>query len=195
MNLPPCIQFAETVLKNGHTKHVEIEFRLGRKNRDMFDSNVGEQAFQRVQRRLQRYTGWEKVQVTEDEVYYWPNGTRCVYNERTGNSVYIRKEKMIVSDMTSVPLDVRMAVSKEIPVPAPHDEATRNVSRKRTSYIRKNVSIDLTEVQGTSTGDIDDERKTVYQIEIEILNPTSLASIFDVYTILWKISDVLKICE
>jgi hypothetical protein len=194
MNLPPCKQFAETVLKNGGTKHVEIEFRLGRKNREMFDPNVGEDTFRRVQQRLQKYTGWEKVQAIQDEVYYWPNNTRCVYNDRTGTSVCIRKEKMIVTDMTSVPLDVRMAVSKEIPVPQPHDEAIRNVTRKRTSYIRKNVSIDLTEVQG-STGDIDDERKTVYQIEIEILNPTSLTSIFDVYTILWKISDVLKICE
>lgn len=193
MNLPPLAECAETVLKNAQTQYAEIEFRLGHKNQDMFDPNVGEDVFKRVKARLDRFTEWEKVVHTDDEVYYWPTQIRYVYNESAQTSVCIRKDKVSVSDVKMEPLDVRLAVSREVPAVLPKKEATRRVVRKRTSYIRKNVSIDLTEVQG-NTGDIDDERNNVFQIEIEVISPAAVSSVHDAYTILWKVSDVLKIC-
>lgn len=193
MALPPMHEYSDTILQSINIPHVEIEFRIGKKNRNMFDSNVGEKLFQTVKRRLERFTGWDKVSKTEDEVYYWNNNVRCVYNEHTGTSVCVKKEKKAVHDIPKSPLDIRLSISTETPVKQPDDEATRNVIRKRTSFIRKNVSIDLTEIHG-NTGDIDEEQKVMYQIEIEIIDPKKLQSIFDVYTAIWKITNVLNIC-
>lgn len=183
---------SDVILKSIRTPHVEIEFRIGKRNRNMFDSNVGEKMFNDVKRRLERYKDWENVLKREDEVYYWNNNVRCIYDEVAGTSTCVKKEKQHVQDIPNNPLDVRMCISTEVPVKQPDDEATRNVVRKRTSFIRKNVSIDLTEVHG-NTGDIDDEHKVMYQIEIEVIDPKKINSIFDVYTIIWKITNVLNI--
>lgn len=193
MEVPPFAEFSEMIQSYKDTQYIEIEFRIGKMNRDIFDTNVGRDTFEKVLRRLNKYTGWESVTVTDDDVYYWDNGIRCVYNDMADSTVAVKKTKVTKKDVAGKSMDVRLGISKEVPVSQPSTDATRHVQRHRTSFVRKNVSIDLTEVHG-DTRDIDNENLVTYQIEIEIINPSKLSSIQDIHTVIWKISDVLKIC-
>jgi hypothetical protein len=173
------------------TKYIEIEIRFGKLNRDIFDTNVGKQNFEKVKRRLLKYKGWESVTLSEDEVYYW-DGIRCIYKESDGSQIVQRKHKIFKNDFKSFPSDFRIAFSQEIPATQPDEDAKRSVTRKRTSFIRKNLSIDLTEVHG-SPEDIDTEETISYQIEMEIIDASKLDNDNDIYNILYKINDLMKI--
>lgn len=173
-------------------QYIEIEMRLGRIGTGGFETDIGKPMFDTLVRRLRRYTGWERVDTREDEVYYWDNGVRCVYNEES--TVVCRKHKIMKRDVhTTKPFDYRFSISQEVPVDQPDDDAKRSVSRKRISFVRKNLTIDMTEVY-TAPTDIDSESgTTVYQCELEIINPKLLTSNDEIYNILYKINDVLAI--
>jgi hypothetical protein len=79
-----------------------------------------------------------------------------------------------------------------MPAVQPDDDAKRSVTRKRTSFIRKNLSIDLTEVHG-SPEDIDSEETVSYQLEMEIVNAAIMSTDDEIYNILYKINDIMKI--
>lgn len=179
-------------IKNYRDKqNIEIEFRLGKTTPDGFDTNVGKDMFEKVKRRLSRYTGWEDVKTTEDEVYYWDDGTRCVYNDES--SISCKKNKIFKKDFKlNKPLDVRFSVSQEIPTDQPDECAKRSVTRKRISFIRKNVSIDLTEVTGPPE-DIDNEDDISYQIEIEFIDSKKLEKDHIIENSVHKVYDVLAI--
>lgn len=172
-------------------KFIEIEFRLGKIVDKKFDTNVGKDMFEKIHRRLLKYKGWEEIKNTSDEVYYWDDGTRCVYND--DSSVTCKKHSIMKKDFNlNQPLDVRFAVSQEVPVDQPETDAKRSVSRKRTSYIRKNVSIDLTEVSG-SPSDIDCEDEITYHVEVEFMNPSELLKHHQIVNSVQKVHDLLKI--
>ncbi len=172
-------------------QYIEIEFRFGKSTLDGFDTNVGKDMFEKIKRRLHKYKGWEEIKNTEDEVYYWSDGTRCVYNEDT--SITCKKHKIFKKDFNlKQPLDVRFAVSQEIPTEQPEDDATKSVTRKRTSFIRKNVSIDLTEVTGPPK-DIDNEEETTYHVELEIIDPSAILKDYIIENIVYKVHDLLAI--
>jgi hypothetical protein len=168
--------FADAIKAHRDTKHVEIEFRLGKMNRDMFDTNVGKDKFERVLKGLRKYPQWEKVTETSDDVFYWGNGVRCIFNDEC---VYQKKKVLVKKDlrMSSKPLDVRMSIAQELPCEDQESEATRCVKRHRISFLRKNVRIDMTRVSGEST-DKDCEDETKYQVELEVLNASSDQLIF-----------------
>ncbi len=179
-------------IKNYKDKqYIEIEFRLGKINLDGFDTNVGKDMFEKIKRRLMKYKGWESINNTEDEVYYWPDGTRCIYNETM--STTNKKHKIFKKDFNlNKPLDVRFSVSQEIPTDQPQEDATKSVTRKRTSFVRKNVTIDLTEVTGPPK-DIDDEEETTYQVEVEIIDPSAILKDYLIENIVYKVHDLLAI--
>lgn len=174
------------------TKYIEIEIRFGKINRDIFDTNIGKQNFETVKRRLYKFKGWEEVKQVEDEVYYWDGGIRCIYNEKDETQTVQRKHRIFTYDFKSFPSDFRIAFSQELPATQPDDDAKRSVTRKRTSFIRKNLSIDLTEVHG-SPEDIDSEETVSYQLEMEIINSAILSTDDEAYNILYKINDIMKI--
>ena len=66
--------------------------------------------------------------------------------------------------------------------------------KKRISFIRKNLSIDMTVVTGDPT-DLDCEDESQYQIELEIIDPTKVKDDIELYNIIYKIFDILKIIE
>lgn len=170
---------------------IEIEFRLGKMVNKKFDTNVGKEMFEKINRRLLKYKEWEEIKKISDEVYYWDDGTRCVYNDDT--AITCKKHSIMKKDFNlNQPLDVRFAVSQEIPVDQPDTDAKRSVTRKRTSYIRKNVSIDLTEVSG-SPSDIDCEDDTTYHVEVEFMNPSTLLKNYQIVNSIQKVHDLLKI--
>jgi len=68
----------------------------------------------------------------------------------------------------------------------------RKRTKRRQSFIRKNLSIDMT----ISSGDVvdkDAEDPNHYQIELEIIDPSDVSCQEEYFNILWKVNDILKI--
>jgi hypothetical protein len=182
-------EFAHHIKTYRGKKNIEIEFRLGKVNLDTFDTNVGKSNFDKIMNGLRAYTQWESVKVMEDEIFYWPNGVRCIYD---GNeSTYQKKVKILTKNkvLSSKSLDVRLSIAQENPVSCQNQDATRSVMRKRTSFLRKNVRIDMTTVTGQSR-DKDCEDLVQYQVELEVTDASSDQLIFSA---VHKILNVLEL--
>jgi len=180
--------------------NVEIEIRLGKVNRGKFDTNVGQATFERVLRRLRRYDGWDSTNESQTTVYMDPTtGKRVVMNDVTDEmESCMIKRRLLVDDqvLPGFPVDARLGISSEVPYDRDADtdeNFTRTRKRTRYSFVRKGLSIDLSEVSGDAE-DKDSEEATEYQIELEILNPpVSAAERHQVFNIVYKISDICKI--
>jgi len=194
-----CDKLYPLLLKYKNEEHIELEMRLGKFNGKMFDTNVGKTTFDRVMLGLQKYMGWEKVVGTEHEVFYKENdGTRISVDEATGTEVIMRKERVKNEDfkkMKGTPYDVRFSVSKEIPLP---EDTNRDMDKKKTkkrmSFVRKNLSIDMTICIGDSH-DMDAEDPMVYQIEFEIVDPTRVQTKDDLFNMIHKIKDLFNLFD
>lgn len=177
--------------------HVEIEIRFGKINRGTFDTNVGKETFEKVLRRLRKYSGWEDVKETLTTAYYDAE-KRIIMNDQTDEmESAVIKRKLVSNDKSydGFPADVRLGISVEIPYDRDADENenfTRVKKRKRYSFIRKNLSIDLTEVSG-DVDDKDSEEETTYQIELEIIDVSQIHERHKLFNIVYKINDICKI--
>jgi hypothetical protein len=179
--------------KYQNTQYVEFEMRLGKLNRGSFDTNVGQETFEKILRRLRKYKGWEKVSEMSDVAYY--NGdTRLVIDDETENSTQVVKKKLEKIDhiLSGMPLDVRFAVATETPDSREVEEFLSARKRTRTSFVRKNLSIDMTITSGNPT-DLDSEEENVYQIEFEIIDPKKVVDTDTLYNIVHKVNDVLAL--
>jgi len=173
-------------------EHIEVEIRLGKHNGSLFDTNVGKETFDRVMKGLKKYNGWESTKTTATDVFYDDtNGIRISSEEDTGEQVMIQKIKVVKEDFKSEPLDVRFSISREIPTHGSYD-MDRKRSKYRHSFIRKNLSIDMTVSSGDSV-DMDSEDASSYQIELEIVKPSDVGSYNDLFNILHKVNDLSKL--
>ena len=173
--------------------HVEFEFRIGKKNGAFFDTNVGKDTFDKIYTALEQYPSWENVLKTNQTVYY-SGIKRYEYNEDTLESKSIIKTTLskIDSIMEQFPYDVRFSIAEEKPISSIEDnEMESSKTKKRTSFIRKNLSIDLTVVEGEPE-DMDDEEDVSYQVELEIINPNKVKNKTELYNLIYKIHSILK---
>ena len=174
--------------------HVEFEMRLGKINRGSFDTNVGQQAFERILEGLKKYQGWEKTTKKSDVAYYYDN-IRLIIDDDTEESIQVVKQKLVKVDhlLINKPYDVRFAVAKETPLENNGDiEYSTARQRNRESFIRKNLSIDMTIVAG-NPADLDSEEENMYQVEFEIIDPKLIKDHDTLYNIIYKVHDVLKL--
>lgn len=170
---------------------IEVEIRLGRQNGSFFDTNVGKDAWKKVLRGLQKYDRWEKKESKSYEVYY--NDTesvRITNDEDTGDQDMIQKIKVRKEDFVNSeqPLDVRFCISREIPTTGEY-EMDRKRSKTRHSFVRKNLSIDMT-ISSGDNADMDSEEEASYQIELEIIRPKDVDSDARFFNLLHKINDI-----
>lgn len=173
-------------------EHIEVEIRLGKHNGSLFDTNVGKETFERVLKGLRKYNGWEETKTTSTDVFYDDtNGIRITSDEDTGEQVMIQKIKVVKEDFKYEPLDVRFSISREIPTHGSYD-MDRKRSKYRHSFIRKNLSIDMTVSSGDSV-DMDSEDASSYQIELEIIKPSDVGSYNELFNILHKVNDLSKL--
>ena len=172
--------------------NLEVELRLGKKNGNMFDTNIGEQKFMAIKNAMDNFKGWEQVKQSSTSSYF-SNGKRCDYNDETEESSTIVKKKVVKIDhvLNNEPLDIRFAISQEIPTDEFDDSAEYMRQKNRISYIRKNLSIDLTKVTGDCE-DMDDESEDKYEVEMEIIDPKKVTSKKELYNIIYKIQCILK---
>ena len=173
-------------------EHIEVEIRLGKHNGSLFDTNVGKETFERVLKGLRKYDGWEETKTTSTDVFYDDtNGIRITSDEDTGEQKMIQKINVVKEDFKFEPLDVRFSISREIPTHGSYD-MDRKRSKYRHSFVRKNLSIDMT-VSSGDNADMDSEDASSYQIELEIVKPSDVNSYNELFNILHKISDISKL--
>jgi hypothetical protein len=186
-------QVFEPVIRKYATGH-EIEIRFGKANRKMFDTDVTKETYEKVLRRLHRYTEWEEVTETDSTVYYFENGGRVTYDnvlDEVTESVIKKPVEKVNYVLEGHPFDVRLGISTEKPFERRDDEqAISSKSKKRTSFLRKNLRIDVTAVTG-DPDDPDSEAETQYQIELEFVSVPEKQH--ELYNMVHKVMDVMKI--
>jgi len=173
-------------------ENIEVEIRLGKHNGSLFDTNVGKETWERVLKGLKNYDGWESTNYTESDVYYNDNSNvRITSNEDTGEQTMIQKISVVKEDFKCDPLDVRMCIAREIPTSGEY-EMDRKRTKMRHSFVRKNLSIDMTISSGDNV-DMDSEEESSYQIELEIVKPGDVDSVYKLFNIINKVNDLVKI--
>jgi len=173
-------------------ENVEVEVRLGKHNGSLFDTNVGKETWERVLKGLKNYDGWESTDYTESDVYYNDNSNvRITSNEDTGEQTMIQKISVVKEDFKCDPLDVRVCIAREIPTSGEY-EMDRKRTKMRHSFVRKNLSIDMTISSGDNV-DMDSEEESSYQIELEIVKPGDVDSVYKLFNIINKVNDLVKI--
>lgn len=189
-------KFSPVVRSHSTKPNVELEFRVGKMNRGRFDTNVGKEAYTKALMNLAKYKGWEKTSKSEDTIYYGLNGRRAVCNPETGDVKRVVKNRVEVVDqnLEGQPFDVRLGVSTEVPYEPDEEEEVfeETKTRVRHSFIRKNLAIDVSAVQG-SPDDPDCDEDMSYQIELEIIDPKNIGDDNQLYNLMYKVFDVLKI--
>lgn len=173
--------------------NVEFEFRFGKINAGTFDTDVGQEKFNKILGGLKKYKGWETINETHTSVYY-KDKIRTSVNEDTDESTTILKKPLTKKNfnLENQSFDIRFSVAKEIPIDVGDEEMENVRVKKRMSFIRKNLSIDMTIVTGDPT-DLDCEDEARYEIELEIIDPTKVDTRDTLYNIVYKVFDVLKI--
>ena len=171
---------------------IEVEIRLGKHNGSLFDTNVGKDVWKNVLKGLKKYDGWESTKMTTSDVYYNDNNNvRITCDEDTGEQTMIQKIAVVKEDFKREPLDVRFCVAREIPTSGEY-EMDRKRTKTRHSFVRKNLSIDMT-ISSGDNADMDSEEEASYQIELEIVKPSDVDSIYKFQNILQKIDDLCRL--
>jgi len=185
-------EWSPLIRKWAQEPDVEIEFRLGRKTPTKFDTNVGQEAFERLLHALGKYDGWESASKGTYTVYYGNQNKRITVDESTDESVAIIKTKVASSDFAlgEHPFDVRLGVAREQPYEQDDEEMTSVKTKKRWSFVRKNLSIDLTQMQG-DPDDKDADEDSTWHVEFEIVNPKEIGDRDKLFALLYKIFNLL----
>jgi len=194
MARPLFAKWEPLIQKHATNSNTEIEIRFGRRSGKGFDTNVGPAVFSKVMNSLEKYDGWESTKHTSATVYYFEGSKRLTVDEETDEQVGHIKKRVLVDDFSldSVPFDVRLGVSTEEPFEYDGEEtSTRQTTKERWSFVRKNLSIDMTIVKGTPD-DKDSDEDTTHQIELEIIDPKKISDKDELFKLLHKVFDLLK---
>ena len=189
----PVVDF---VTQHLDKNNLEIEFRLGKKNGNYFDTNVGKENFEKIHRRLSRYPSWESVTRQNAIVYYGARkNLRVLWDEEKEEQVScIAKYKMAHIDqiLEGCPFDARIAVSIENPTvyDSEKDVFVKQRKRQRTSFLRKGLSIDMSIVESDEK---DSENPFEYQVELEIVEPAKGLDDVKISNHYHKVFDVLNL--
>lgn len=171
---------------------IEVEIRLGKHNGSLFDTNVGKDVWKRVLAGLKKYNGWESTKISTVDVYYNDsNNVRITSDEETGEQSMIQKISVSKEDFKCDPLDVRFCVAREIPTSGDY-EMDRKRTKTRHSFVRKNLSIDMT-ISSGDNADMDSEEEATYQIELEIVKPDAVDDVYKFFNIIHKVADLSKL--
>jgi len=172
--------------------NIEIEMRLGRKTANKFDTNVGRETFEKLLRALYKYDGWETKSEKNYSVYYGTKNKRITVDESTDESVAVVKSRVTAMDfeLPDCPFDVRLGISREVPYEQDDEEMASVKEKRRWSFVRKNLTIDLSKIKGDPE-DPDSDEDTTYQVELEIINPKSIGDRDTLFALLYKIFNLI----
>ena len=200
MNVHKICDTIQPILDNyKNEEYIEMEFRLGKYNGTFFDTNIGEKKYIAILNGLNKYTSWDRIVRAETEVFYRDkDNLRITIDESTNEETIVKKERVHVEDFKQIkdtPFDIRFSVCKEIPMEHDYDsEMDGKKTKTRTSYVRKNVSIDVTSISG-NTKDMDSEDPFTYQVEFEIMKPQNVEDKDTLFNIIHKIKDLFNMLK
>tara|TARA_B100000902_G_scaffold392360_1_gene444639 strand:+ start:1629 stop:2231 length:603 start_codon:yes stop_codon:yes gene_type:complete len=200
MNVHKICDTIQPILDNyKNEEYIEMEFRLGKYNGTFFDTNIGEKKYIAILNGLNKYTSWDRIVRAETEVFYRDkDNLRITIDESTNEETIVKKERVHVEDFKQIkdtPFDIRFSVCKEIPMEHDYDsEMDGKKTKTRTSYVRKNVSIDVTSISG-NTKDMDSEDPFTYQVEFEIMKPQNIEDKDTLFNIIHKIKDLFNMLK
>jgi len=186
-------QWESIINSHKDQENIEIEFRFGRKSQRNFDTNVGRDTFQKLLTALEAYNGWEAKKHTSATVYF-DGGKRLTVDEESDEQVGCIKRRVKVDDfaLEGHPFDIRLGISTEEPFEYDGEEtSTEQKTKERWSFVRKNLSIDLSMIKGDPE-DKDCDEDTSYQVEMEIVEPGKIQSRDELFKLLYKVFDLLK---
>lgn len=180
------------IRRHAQADNTEIEFRLGRKTPTKFDTNVGRDTFQKLLMALNKHEGWESKTHKTYSVYYGSGNKRVTVDEDTDEASAIIKTRVATADfeLPECPFDVRLGISREVPYEQDDEEMASVKEKKRWSFVRKNLSIDLSQVKGDPE-DPDSDEDTTWQVEFEIVDPKNIGDRDKLFALLYKIFNVL----
>lgn len=181
------------IRRHASSDHVEIEIRLGRKTPNKFDTNIGRETFQKLLAALNSYQGWESKTQKTFSVYYGQGGKRITVDEATDEATAVIKSRVAVSDfdLPNCPFDVRLGVSREVPYEQDDEEMASVKEKRRWSFVRKNLSIDLSQIKGDPE-DPDSDEDTTWHVELEIVDPRNIGDRDKLFSIIYKVFDLIK---
>lgn len=191
---PIYAKWAPIINAHKGNPEAEIEIRFGRSARGGFDTNVGQETFKKVLGALNNYKDWESTKHSTSTVYYFEGSKRLTVDDETEDQVGCIKKRVKIDDfvLEGKPLDVRLGISTETPFEYDGEEtSTEQKTKERWSFVRKNLSIDMSIVKG-NPDDPDSDEDTTYQIELEIIKPGIVNDQDTLYNLLYKIFDLLK---
>ena len=175
------------------TSHLEVEVRLGRHNGKFFDTNIGKDTFDIILSALETYDGWEETGEENTEVFS-KGDIRMIINEDHDSQEVHRKIKFNKIDLhlKDRPLDARVSFAQEVPIVDFDTDTEMDCVRvrHRKMFVRKNLRIDCTTVQGGDV-DPDSEDAMTYQVEMEIVDPKMVSNDNELFNILYKLQDIL----
>ena len=194
-----CDSIKPLVDKYKDEEYIEMELRLGKFNGTFFDTNVGKQTYDKYLAGLYKYTGWESISNVTSEVYHREEDkTRLTIEEKTGDETLVKKERVHVEDFKQVenaPFDIRFGISRETPIEENGNSTFDSKKIKnRTSFVRKNLSIDMTVSTGT-VDDMDAEESTVFQVEFEIIDPRKVKDMDTLFNMVHKVKDFFNMLD
>jgi len=186
--------WAPLIKKHKETSSAEIEIRFGRRGKSSFDTNVGKDTFDRVFQALMKAQCWETSRHSKATVYYFAEGARLTVDEESDEQDGCVKQRVAVNDfeIENANYDVRLGISTETPWEYDGEEvSSEQKDKERWSFVRKNLSIDMTVIKGTPD-DKDSDDDTSYQIELEIIRPGEVETDIELFNILYKVFDIIK---
>jgi hypothetical protein len=180
------------------TDYIEIELRLGQIHEDCFKPGLGSKDFfDKIKAHLDSAKCWSKT-VNNKSEELCNNGIRrtTMFNgKKVMKHQCIKKEKLsnINLEYPGTPYDIRISVSKELPV---EDKIKPNsgVLRKknRHSYYYKDYIIDLTEVEQIENN----VSQINYELEVEFTNfKSDVSDMYRAHSGLLLIRDIINMCE
>ena len=187
MEIPLFTKWGPLIEKYAAIPNMEIEIRFGRRSGRGFNTNVGKCPFFKAMSSLCKFKAWESKTHTSSTVYYGNGSKRLTVDDETGEHSCIIKNRVLVDDfiLDDAPFDVRLGFSTEESFECDGGVSTRQTTKQRWSFIRKNLSIDLTIVKAPN-------EETVYQIEMEIIDPKLLSGKGELFKVISKVFDLLK---
>lgn len=190
----------ETLEKYKSLPNIEVEGRLGIFDHDSnrFDTNIGEEYFEAIQRLLGSCKKWEKtddIMVTD----YFSDRLRLTVDNNTAQQYCIEKKKLATFTFVneSCPLDFRISISKEDPVRVEKFPKGRSGmkqrEKQRKQYKFNNYSYDLTKIM---TKNKDKTMEEYYEYEVESMEDHSKSNTGNtIFSIILKLLDATYACD
>lgn len=187
-----CISNIPSELK----EFIELETRLGIYDQEnsMFDSNIGEENYILIENMLNSFNKWNNIVKSEITDYYSGNMRLSIDSEGEKKCVEKTKVKNFTYISENLPLDIRISVSIEKPIPIskfPRAKSSlKNRQKNRISREFQNAKFDITKITSIEKG----ETIETFEIEVEhvgkLFNPEE-----NIFQMFYKIMDCNYCCD